>query len=109
MSRPNPVLPSAETLAGNWRLSWDGGGCDINLSAKPVPMPGPAAGAWDLTMAAACEGHPALQRLQAWRPAPDGIDLTDERGRTRLFLSRHESDVFEAVLTGGDRIRLTRG
>ncbi|MEH6665667.1 MAG: protease inhibitor Inh/omp19 family protein [Brevundimonas sp.] len=108
MSMSTPVLPSAEDLAGNWRLSWSGGACAVQLSARPVAMPRPAADAWDLTLDPACAANPALDLVSAWRPASDGITLVDAQGRDRLFLSRTRSGAWEAVLPPGQTLRLTR-
>ncbi|MFN4297558.1 MAG: AprI/Inh family metalloprotease inhibitor [Brevundimonas sp.] len=103
-----PILPLAETLAGDWRLAWSNGGCVVSLSARPVAMPRPAADAWALSLEQPCAGNPALESIRAWRPASDGMDLTDDQGRTRLFLSRVGRDLYETALPSGQTLRLMR-
>ena len=108
MTASIPALPSAHDLAGDWMLSWGGERCDLNLSSLPVSMPRPATDAWALTLDEQCTGNDVLAAVRAWRPASDGIDLTDARGRTRLFLSRTGPQAYEAVLPSGQAVRLTR-
>lgn len=108
MTASIPALPSAHDLAGDWVLSWGGETCGLNLSSRPVSMPRPATDAWTLTLDAQCAGNEMLEPVRAWRPASDGIDLTDERGRTRLFLSRTGPEAYEAALPSGQAVRLTR-
>ena len=109
MRLSTPVLPAAEDLAGPWRLDWGDDGCAIILTARPVPLPRPAADGWALELGAECAAKEALGALHAWRPASDGIDLTDARGRTRLFLSRTASGVYEEIRPRGQPMRMTRG
>jgi hypothetical protein len=108
MSMSIPVLPSAEDLAGDWRLHWSGGACSVSLSARPVAMPRPAADAWSLTLEPACAGNAALDSVSAWRPASDGVEMVDARGRTRVFLSRTGPGVYEAAPPSDQTLRMTR-
>lgn len=104
-----PVLQPAEHFAGSWRMSGGGASCTLILRANPAPVPRPAAPSFALDVEGACPGGLEQGALGAWRPASDGIDLTDEQGRTRLFLSRTAPDVYEGALPSGEAIRLTRG
>jgi hypothetical protein len=107
MTTPIPAKPEAHSLAGDWTLTWADGSCAINLSAQAAPLPRYGAKAWNLTHAPTCAAIPALGLVHVWRPASDGIDLSDEEGRTRIFLSRVSAGAYEADLPSG-RIRLTR-
>ena len=103
-----PALQPAEHFAGTWRMSGGGVSCTITLRADPTPAPRPAAPSFSLEIEGTCPGGLEQGALGAWRPAPDGIDLTDQQGRTRLFLSRTGAGVYEAVLPSGQAIRMTR-
>ena len=104
-----PALQPAEHFAGNWRMSGGGVSCTLTLRADPTPVPRPAAPSFALDVEGTCPGGLEQHAFGAWRPASDGIDLTDQQGRTRLFLSRTAPGVYEATLPSGEAIHLTRG
>lgn len=104
----SPRLPTPEELAGEWRLEWNGGRCALTLQAIPLAVPRPAAETWSLEIGSECAANALLAQLEGWRPASDGIDLTNERGLTRLFVARTSSGAYESVTPSGETVRMTR-
>lgn len=105
----SPRLPAPEELSGEWRLDWNGGNCALFLRAALLTVPRPAAETWSLEIGSECSDNAFLAQLGGWRPTSDGIELTDERGRTRQFLARTALETYESVAPQGNRVRMTRG
>lgn len=102
-----PAKPEAHSLTGDWRVSWPEGSCVVTLSDQVAPASRGTAESWTLALSPACEASPLLTAVRTWRPASDGMDLSDAHGRTRLFLSRVGTDVYEGASPAGP-VRMTR-
>jgi len=80
------VLPSAETLSGQWTVSDKSKSCVVQLNAESVE----SAGGYSLKFLSDCMPDVLPQEPVAWRPAPDGIALLDKDGLTVLFFSQED-------------------
>ena len=78
------VLPSAESLSGQWTVTDESNSCSLHLSAESVE----SANGYKLRVLSICSPEVLPQIPSAWRPAPDGIALLDNEGLTVLFFSR---------------------
>lgn len=80
------VLPSAETLSGQWTVSDKSKSCVVQLNTEGVE----SAGGYSLKFLSDCTPDVLPQEPVAWRPAPDGIALLDKEGLTVLFFSQED-------------------
>ncbi|WP_017905889.1 protease inhibitor Inh/omp19 family protein [Pseudomonas asplenii] len=95
------ILPSPETLAGDWQLYPQedrAGACELQLSAQAPALAG------DLDCAAAWLG----QRPTRWEPTPDGIWFYGAEGVGIVHLNRQEEGLYEARLQDGRTLVLLR-
>ncbi len=76
------VLPSAETLSGQWTVSDKSKSCVVQLNTEGVE----SAGGYSLKFLSDCTPDVLPQEPVAWRPAPDGIALLDKEGADCTFL-----------------------
>lgn len=78
------VLPSADSLSGQWTLTDESNSCIIQLSAESDK----SANGYQLSVSPNCAHAILPETAVAWRPAPDGIALLDREGLSVLFFSR---------------------
>ncbi|USQ47703.1 protease inhibitor Inh/omp19 family protein [Serratia marcescens] len=81
------VLPSAETLSGQWTVSDKSKSCVVQLNAESVE----SAGGYSLKFLSDCTPDVLPQEPVAWRPAPDGIALLEGWADRTFLLSGRRS------------------
>lgn len=89
------VLPSVESLAGQWRIIDRENSCDIHLKAEGFE---PASG-YKLSISSDCVPNILPETPEAWRPTPDGIALLNRDGLTTQFFSR-EGEHYRSQIWG---------
>ncbi|MFZ4835294.1 AprI/Inh family metalloprotease inhibitor [Rouxiella sp. Mn2063] len=78
------VLPSAESLSGEWTVADKAQSCVVHLSAQSDQ----SANGFQLRLLSDCPHDVLPQAPVAWRPTPDGIALLDKEGLTVVFFSQ---------------------
>ena len=67
----SPILPEAQTLAGDWRVQGGSAACVVSFGVERIE----AANAHRLQDATACLRGLLGADIAGWRPATDGIDI----------------------------------
>lgn len=91
----SPRLPEVGELKGVWTVSATDGParCQVVLDDRPAPG--------GYVLLSSCLGTLGLGDVSAWRPAPDGIALTDADSRSVAFFSRRDQRSYTAMRQGG--------
>lgn len=83
------VLPSAQSLAGQWQVADAQQQCQIEFLASEQS----ATNGYHLVDRQGCLKKVLTAEVVGWRPAPDGIALLQADGSTLAFFSR-DGDVY---------------
>ncbi|CAI1022895.1 SmaPI [Serratia quinivorans] len=83
------VLPSAQSLAGQWQVADAQQQCQIEFLAREQS----ATNGYQLVDRQNCLKNVLTAEVVGWRPAPDGIALLQADGSTLAFFSR-DGDVY---------------
>ncbi|UJD78361.1 alkaline proteinase inhibitor [Serratia rubidaea] len=95
------VLPSAQSLAGEWQVARGDTQCRVALRADKQP----AANGYQLQDEQQCLQTLLTAPAAGWRPAPDGIALLQADGATLAFFSR-DGDVYRHRIGDEDGLTL---
>ncbi|MGO3398780.1 MAG: AprI/Inh family metalloprotease inhibitor, partial [Serratia proteamaculans] len=95
------VLPSAQSLAGQWQVANAEQQCQIEfLAGEQSEING-----YSLVDRQHCLEKVLTAEVVGWRPAPDGIALLRADGSTLAFFSRH-GDIYRNQLGADDGLTL---
>ncbi|MFI0488239.1 MAG: protease inhibitor Inh/omp19 family protein [Yersinia sp. (in: enterobacteria)] len=78
------VLPTPESLSGQWTVVEQANSCVVHLRAESFKQ----ANGYKLSVSPNCAHDLLPEATEAWRPTPDGIAFLDRDGLTVLFFSR---------------------
>ncbi|CAI1163695.1 protease inhibitor Inh/omp19 family protein [Serratia quinivorans] len=95
------VLPSAQSLAGQWQVADAQQQCQIEFLASEQS----ATNGYQLVDRQNCLKNVLTAEVVGWRPAPDGIALLRADGSTLAFFSR-DGDVYRNQLGADDGLTL---
>nr|WP_256346329.1 AprI/Inh family metalloprotease inhibitor [Serratia liquefaciens] len=95
------VLPSAQSLAGQWQVANAEQQCQIEfLAGEQSEING-----YSLVDRQHCLEKVLTAKVVGWRPAPDGIALLRADGSTLAFFSR-DGDIYRNQLGADDGLTL---
>lgn len=95
------VLPSAQSLAGQWQVANAEQQCQIEfLAGEQSEING-----YSLVDRQHCLEKVLTAEVVGWRPAPDGIALLQADGSTLAFFSR-DGDIYRNQLGADDGLTL---
>ena len=95
------VLPSAQSLAGQWQVANAEQQCQIEfLAGEQSEING-----YSLVDRQHCLEKVLTAEVVGWRPAPDGIALLRAEGSTLAFFSR-DGDIYRNQLGADDGLTL---
>lgn len=95
------VLPTAQSLAGQWQVTDAEQQCQIEFLASEQS----ATNGYHLVDSQDCLKKVLTAEVVGWRPAPDGIALLQADGSTLVFFSR-DGDIYRNQLGAGDGLTL---
>ncbi len=95
------VLPSAQSLAGQWQIADAQQQCQIEFLANEQS----ATNGYQLVDRQNCLKKVLTAEAVGWRPAPDGIALLRADGSTLAFFSR-DGEVYRNPLGADDGLTL---
>ncbi|PHM48655.1 protease inhibitor Inh/omp19 family protein [Xenorhabdus miraniensis] len=95
-------LPPADELKGLWQLSDGQQVCRVELTDTRLPE----GSIWALK-SDACATALFGQPVEGWRPAPDGITLTDDDGNSLAFFGHESEEQWVAYLVDGRELVMT--
>lgn len=95
------VLPTAQSLAGQWQVADAEQQCQIVFSASEQSE----TNGYQLVDQQGCLKKVLAAEVVGWRPAPDGIALLQADGSTLVFFSR-DGDIYRNQLGAADGLTL---
>ncbi|KFB87505.1 alkaline proteinase inhibitor [Serratia grimesii] len=95
------ILPTAQSLAGQWQVADAEQQCQIVFSASEQSE----TNGYQLVDQQGCLEKVLAAEVVGWRPAPDGIALLQADGSTLVFLSR-DGGIYRNQLGAADGLTL---
>ncbi|CAI1081802.1 MULTISPECIES: AprI/Inh family metalloprotease inhibitor [Serratia] len=95
------ILPTAQSLAGQWQVADAEQQCQIVFSASEQSE----TNGYQLVDQQGCLKKVLAAEVVGWRPAPDGIALLQADGSTLVFFSR-DGDIYRNQLGAADGLTL---